>query len=230
MTAPITPIETHYAGYRFRSRLEARWAVFFDHLNIPWDYEPQGYLIDGKPYLPDFLLYPDTDLAFWLEIKGTLPSDEELAKAQGLANGTGINAYLYFAKPEAPAPDLSHIATMSEYMDGPDQWIWDDQEGWLCVGGGPPQWQIGLKPTAFRLNANPKIDRAPKSHHWWWTDCRFCGRVVLKMHGQVGVCPQRHAEDWIDEGLYPRFAHRTPRLLEAYRAARSARFEHGEKG
>jgi hypothetical protein len=23
-------IETHYKGYRFRSRLEARWAVFFD--------------------------------------------------------------------------------------------------------------------------------------------------------------------------------------------------------
>ena len=26
----IKPIETHYKGYRFRSRLEARWAVFFD--------------------------------------------------------------------------------------------------------------------------------------------------------------------------------------------------------
>ena len=26
----IKPIETKYNGYRFRSRLEARWAVFFD--------------------------------------------------------------------------------------------------------------------------------------------------------------------------------------------------------
>lgn len=30
----IKPIETHYNGYRFRSRLEARWAVFFDALGI----------------------------------------------------------------------------------------------------------------------------------------------------------------------------------------------------
>ena len=26
----LRPIETHYNGYRFRSRLEARWAVFFE--------------------------------------------------------------------------------------------------------------------------------------------------------------------------------------------------------
>jgi hypothetical protein len=37
------PIETLYRGYRFRSRLEARWAVFFDRARIPWRYEPEGY-------------------------------------------------------------------------------------------------------------------------------------------------------------------------------------------
>ncbi len=35
----IKPIETRYAGCRFRSRLEARWTVFFDHLGIEWEYE-----------------------------------------------------------------------------------------------------------------------------------------------------------------------------------------------
>jgi hypothetical protein len=30
-------------GYRFRSRLEARWAVFFDVAGIPWQYEPEGF-------------------------------------------------------------------------------------------------------------------------------------------------------------------------------------------
>ena len=34
----MKPIETEYKGYRFRSRLEARWAVFFDALNIKWEY------------------------------------------------------------------------------------------------------------------------------------------------------------------------------------------------
>ena len=36
MTAVIKPIETEYLGYRFRSRLEARWAVFFTALKMDW--------------------------------------------------------------------------------------------------------------------------------------------------------------------------------------------------
>lgn len=39
----IKPIETLYRGYRFRSRLEARWAVFFDVAGIAWQYEPEGF-------------------------------------------------------------------------------------------------------------------------------------------------------------------------------------------
>ena len=42
----IDAIETLYAGCRFRSRLEARWAVAFNALGIEWMYEPQGYEID----------------------------------------------------------------------------------------------------------------------------------------------------------------------------------------
>ena len=55
----IKPIETVYNGYLFRSRLEARWAVFFDALGIGYEYEPEGFDIDGIWYLPDFLLHPD---------------------------------------------------------------------------------------------------------------------------------------------------------------------------
>lgn len=73
-------IETSYAGCRFRSRLEARWAVVLDHLGITWEYEPQGFElewrlhIDNAPlrYLPDFWL-PGHQV--WLEVKGEL--DEE---------------------------------------------------------------------------------------------------------------------------------------------------------
>ena len=53
----IKPIETIYKGYRFRSRLEARWAVFFDALGVEYEYEPEGYEFDdGTRYLSDFLL------------------------------------------------------------------------------------------------------------------------------------------------------------------------------
>lgn len=60
-------IETEYNGYKFRSRLEARWAVFFDALGIEYEYENEGYDLDGVGYLPDFWL-PRLDL--WVEIKG----------------------------------------------------------------------------------------------------------------------------------------------------------------
>lgn len=51
----IKPIETYYNGYRFRSRLEARWAVFFDTLGVEYEYEPEGFMLpSGKCYLPDF--------------------------------------------------------------------------------------------------------------------------------------------------------------------------------
>jgi hypothetical protein len=38
----LTPIPTRYKGYHFRSRLEARWAVFFDALGLRWQYEVEG--------------------------------------------------------------------------------------------------------------------------------------------------------------------------------------------
>jgi len=63
----IKAIETEYKGYRFRSRLEARWAVFFDTLGIAWEYEKEGYDL-GKAgwYLPDFWL---PEAKTWLEVK-----------------------------------------------------------------------------------------------------------------------------------------------------------------
>lgn len=53
----IKAIETYYDGYRFRSRLEARWAVFFKESGIEYEYEPEGFILsDGNRYLPDFYL------------------------------------------------------------------------------------------------------------------------------------------------------------------------------
>lgn len=75
----IHAIETTYNGRRFRSRLEARWAVFFDALHTHYVYEPEGYDLAGSGwvrtdgpgllYLPDFWL---TDLRIYIEVK---PSD-----------------------------------------------------------------------------------------------------------------------------------------------------------
>jgi nucleoside 2-deoxyribosyltransferase len=63
----IKAIETQWKGYRFRSRLEARWAVFFDRMGWRWEYEPQGFdLSNFGRYLPDFYVH---EIDTWFEIK-----------------------------------------------------------------------------------------------------------------------------------------------------------------
>lgn len=69
----IKSIETHYDGYRFRSRAEARWAVFFNAAKIKYIYEPEGFILStNDAYLPDFYL-PDSKEYF--EVKPADDSD-----------------------------------------------------------------------------------------------------------------------------------------------------------
>lgn len=67
----LKAIETQYNGYRFRSRLEARWAVFFDKAGIKYQYEPEGFEVEGYDgevyrYLPDFYL---PEIGIYAEVK-----------------------------------------------------------------------------------------------------------------------------------------------------------------
>lgn len=76
---PIKPIQTRYRGYNFRSRLEARWGVFFDALGIKWEYEKEGYdLGDLGWYLPDFYL---PDIGVFVEIKPNGVSSDHMSEA-----------------------------------------------------------------------------------------------------------------------------------------------------
>lgn len=83
MSEVLKAIETQYKGCLFRSRLEARWAVFFDAMELDWVYEHEGYEL-GKygRYLPDFY-FPSSDL--YIEIKPPRPSQRELLKPIALA-------------------------------------------------------------------------------------------------------------------------------------------------
>jgi hypothetical protein len=59
-------IPTWYRAQTFRSRLEARWAVFMDVLGVEYFYEYEGFELKSGRYVPDFWL---PDLKKWLEIK-----------------------------------------------------------------------------------------------------------------------------------------------------------------
>lgn len=70
----FTPIKTVYNGYLFKSKLEAKWAVFFDLIGIKYQYEPEAFAVGNGWYTPDFYL-PDVFLrsddtpGIYLEIK-----------------------------------------------------------------------------------------------------------------------------------------------------------------
>lgn len=76
----IKPIETVYAGYRFRSRLEARWAVVFNSMNLQFEYEQEGFeLGSGLRYLPDFFL-PTLGVHAEVKPRSGLVSEADLRK------------------------------------------------------------------------------------------------------------------------------------------------------
>lgn len=68
--SPRNGIPTTYRGTLFRSRLEARWAAFFDEMDWPWEYEP----FDADGYIPDFALLGNRPLL--VEVKPAATLDE----------------------------------------------------------------------------------------------------------------------------------------------------------
>lgn len=169
----VKSIETHYAGCRFRSRLEARWAVFLDHLHIRWEYEPQGYELPSGRYLPDFRI--TTGMAelpeFWIEVKGPAPDTREVVVA------SEINLYV--------GPLIILVGDIPRRRGDGTAWIFSLSDG-PCEDG---VWNMTDPETALLWAAYPSADARP---------------------------------EFLGSGR--------DRYEEALTAARSARFEHGERG
>ncbi len=82
----IEAIKTTYKSIAYKSRLEARTALFFDCLGLNFEYEPKYFEIEkGFWYVPDFYL---KDLRLWIEIKGPDIYEEARIKAEGLCQMT----------------------------------------------------------------------------------------------------------------------------------------------
>jgi hypothetical protein len=78
----IKAINTRYKGYNFRSRTEARWAVFFDELGFKWEYEREGFHLPSGNYLPDFY-FPEYET--YAEVKGQAFTEKEITKCLELS-------------------------------------------------------------------------------------------------------------------------------------------------
>jgi len=198
----IKAIETVYNGYRFRSRLEARWAVFFDELSIGWEYEPQGFNL-GKLgyYLPDFLL---PDIRYVIEIKGIEPTLDEYRKLEAVIEPINAN-YGTILWGGIPLPNQIN----SYEIENADSIHW--------------------KYTMYHAsNDNGKVvtwEDGP----YIWCECDRCGKIEMHYEGRSArvscECPHHERGGYDKE-----YNANSRRLLDAYAAARQARFEHGQVG
>lgn len=198
MTATV--IQTRYAGCHFRSRLEARWAVFFDAMSIPWQYEPEGFELQSGRYLPDFFL---PSISAWFEVKGTRPTGREFRLLCELDEATGQAAFLAWG----------------DLPDNPDH--------------------CGYDANSAPGDAGHRGMVARGDYDYAWCRCPQCGHPGIAYEGRgarahVGsVCPKSADARCVFPGVSAGHGDKNynaddPKLLAAYTAARSARFEYGE--
>lgn len=85
------PKRALWNGFCFRSRLEARWAIFLEYLQIDYLYEPKTFrLPNGHKYTPDFYL---PSRRVWFEIKPTYPTELERERAQLLSSMPSVKGH-----------------------------------------------------------------------------------------------------------------------------------------
>ena len=94
----IEPKPTSYRGQLFRSKLEARWAVFLDYHFIidSWQYEPHTFALPQKgwTYTPDFLFRAGPFVGY-IEVKPKAISEQqEYVYTQMLQQLGGVPLYL----------------------------------------------------------------------------------------------------------------------------------------
>jgi hypothetical protein len=113
----IQPIDTNYNGYRFRSRLEARWAIFFDCVGLNYGYEVEGFEFNGRRYLPDFYL-PLTRC--FVEVKPVRSSEDnpDMVRAlilQSLMQANGVVVHILCGNPWKDEYTFIRPATGGEF-------------------------------------------------------------------------------------------------------------------
>jgi hypothetical protein len=181
MSEPIKAIETRYKGYRFRSRLEARWAVFFDAIDVRWEYEPQGFrLSDGTMYLPDFHLpgFHQRDKGIYVECKPHVGT-HRWKNALQLAADADVCVLLADGEPAAKVYQLAVPITMAPMSTRRDSLMWDSFFYSKYLPGG----SCGHEYRLFVMPCDGEF-RPP------W-EAIFAARGARFEHGESGLAPQQ---------------------------------------
>lgn len=230
-------ISTLYSGFSFRSRLEARWAVFFDTLGVRYEYEKEGFDLGAAGwYLPDFWL-PDQYL--WIEIKGKTATHEECVKAAALADQSGCPVVILAGQIGG------HVGRYEHGNYDPPQTEHTTQV--FCGYHLPPDGGYGCSGVAYQIKDDltpflrnmfpqeyvPSYDRTRKTtKEIIELDRRYFRNKYGKEHPRwiYGIVSSsdvgwRMRDNQLD---LDHTWHLDTVIEAAYAAARSARFEHGE--
>ena len=214
MTIP-DPIETEYRGYRFRSRLEARWAVAFDHLGVEWKYETEGYHIghEARPYLPDFWL---PVLGAWAEVKGDPLRLDQTLMDDAVSLRSGLPGQDPFGEKNmlilGDIPPCDEPLAYTHWMVSRTTYA-PCESFCACNDARWSQFTLRSFPAAVLLDFRAK-----------GTAVKSPGALII----QIGRSTLRPPEDVVTPERHS-FVLADRKVLDAFKAARSARFEHGEK-
>jgi len=130
------PLPTTQFGIRFRSRAEARWAIFFTSLGLRWSFEHQAFGRGRLKYLPDFYL---PDCRIWVEVKTGWPDDEAKKKCELLHDATGELVVIACNGPSLFENTLVYGWPESGFWSEPMAWFEDRLDKgvlWLCGDDG----------------------------------------------------------------------------------------------
>lgn len=168
-------IETKYKGHNFRSRLEARWAVFFDALGVKYEYEPEGIsLRDGTNYLPDFYVH-DFGGGGYFEVKPDTKIEQAwIDKLELLCLDSGSNCFLLNG-----VPDFKYYSMVTGHEGSIANWCA------VAFCGG----DLGNMNT-YGTFVNPFGWQEELEEDWFWrkyVDAVYAARSARFEHGQSGA-------------------------------------------
>jgi hypothetical protein len=137
----MNAIPTHYTGVNFRSRLEARWAAFFELIKWRVSYEP----LDLNGYIPDFISTETLHGRVWLfEIKPICTTNVSDFISQTLETVTKIKMSGW-AGPFCICGALGQLVFFEpDLVHGPVQCVEDTCDNWRTAwreAGNRVQWR-----------------------------------------------------------------------------------------
>jgi len=118
-------VRTAYGPRYYRSKTEARWAAWFDRMQIPFHYEPSKVDLGFCNYVPDFYL-PDQNAYF--EVKAGNYGPTQIKKIKSLAEVTHCHTYLFgngrFAEEPNNRQGYGYVWRPDGSLYGDDYFTW----------------------------------------------------------------------------------------------------------